>query len=70
MPGVERAPDLLGDEAEEPLGLDLGGHRRRHAAQRGLLLGHALQRALGPAALGHVAQVAAEERRARAGRAA
>ena len=61
---VERAPDLLGDEAEEPLGLDLGGDRGGDPAQRGLLLGHALQGVLGPAALGHVAQVAAEQRRA------
>ena len=45
---VERAPDLLGDEAEEPLGLDLGGDRRGDPAQRGLLLGHPLQRAARP----------------------
>ena len=39
---AERAPDLLGDEPEQPLGLHLGGHRRRHPAQRGLLLGQSL----------------------------
>ena len=64
---VEPAPDLLGDEPEQALGLHLGGDRCRHPAQRGLLLGHPLQGVLGPAALGHIAQVAAEQRRARAG---
>ena len=60
---AERAPDLLGDEPEQPLGLHLGGHRRRHPAQRGLLLGQSLHGQLGAPALGHVAHVAAEERR-------
>ena len=49
---------------EQPRRLALRRHRRRHAPQRGLLVGEPVQRLLGHVARGQVAQVAVEHQRA------
>src|ERR687886_585354 len=62
--GAPRAPALFGHRREDALGFGLAGHERGDPAQRGLLARERAQLGVGLAALGHVAHVAGEERRA------
>ena len=61
---AEQPSDLLGDDRERVARVGARGDRRRHPPQRRLLGREPAQVALALTRLGHVAQVAAEQRRA------